>query len=88
MNGGSKKELQDAVWDATHIVDSIHKLATAADHTLTQAGVDRASVQASLDHDTLIGIANGVKALAEKAIAKLEYLDAALSQQKEAGDAS
>ena len=81
MSGVSKEELQRAVCDADYTVGSIQKLTTAADHVLTQAGVDRENAQASLDHDMLVGMVNGMAALSEKALAKLEWIDTAISQR-------
>lgn len=86
MTGVTDQEFKNAVWHAQKSVESIRNLARAAERTLSQMSVDLENVQANLDHDTVKGIQDGIEALADKALAKLEWIDEACHRRQEPGD--
>lgn len=86
MSGAVHSDFQHVIWDAQSVVDSIKGLAETAAHTANEMTIDDTNVQAVHDRKGIASMQDGIAALADKAIEKLDWIETAWRERWGSGD--
>ena len=86
MSGAVCSDFQRAVWDAQGAVESIKGLAETAAYTANEMTIDDTNVQAVHDRKGVASMQDGIAALADKAIEKLDWIETAWRERWGSGD--